>query len=38
MTGGGADPHASDPGRGLHSSTFHLNLIRFGHISPCSPV
>jgi hypothetical protein len=24
--------------RGLHSSTFQLNLRRFGHTSPCSPV
>jgi hypothetical protein len=23
------------PGRGLHSSTFQLNLIHFGHTSPC---
>ena len=25
-------------GRGLHSSTFELNLSRFGHTSPCPPV
>ena len=25
-------------GRGLHSSTFQLNLSRFGHTSPCSTV
>ena len=25
-------------GRGLHSSTFQLNLSRFGHTSPCPPV
>jgi filamin len=25
-------------GRGLHSSTFQLNLSHFGHTSPCSPV
>jgi len=25
-------------GRGLHSSTFQLNLSRFGHNSPCTPV
>jgi hypothetical protein len=25
-------------GRGLHSLTFHLNLSRFGHTSPCPPV
>jgi len=25
-------------GRGLHSSTFRLNLSRFGHSSPCAPV
>jgi lysophospholipase L1-like esterase len=25
-------------GRGLHSSTFQLNLSRLGHTSPCSPV
>ena len=25
-------------GRGLHSSTFHLNLGRSGHTSPCPPV
>jgi hypothetical protein len=25
-------------GRGLHSSTFQLNLSRFGPTSPCSPV
>ena len=25
-------------GRGLHSSTFQLNLSRFGHTSPCLPV
>jgi phosphoribosylpyrophosphate synthetase len=24
-------------GRGLHSSTFQLNLSRFGHTSPCAP-
>jgi len=24
--------------RGLHSSTFQLNLGRFGHTSPCPPV
>ena len=28
-----------DPaGRGLHSSTVHLTLSRFGHTSPCPPV
>ena len=27
-----------DMGMGLHSSTFQLNLSRFGHTSPCSPV
>jgi hypothetical protein len=26
------------PGRGLHSSTFQLNLSRFGYTSPCPPV
>ena len=26
------------PGGGLHSSTFQLNLSRFGHTSPCHPV
>jgi hypothetical protein len=26
------------PGRGLHSSTFQLNLSRVGHTSPCPPV
>ena len=26
------------PGRGLHSSTFQLNLSRFGHTSPYPPV
>jgi hypothetical protein len=25
-------------GRGLHSSTFQLNLSHFGHTSPCPPV
>ena len=25
-------------GRGLHSSTFQLNLSRFGHTYPCPPV
>jgi hypothetical protein len=30
--------HAQELGRGLHSSTFQLNLIRFGHTSPCPPV
>ena len=25
-------------GRGLHSSTFQLNLSRFGHTSPCAPI
>jgi len=25
-------------GRGLHSSTFYLNLSHFGHTSPCPPV
>jgi hypothetical protein len=25
-------------GRGLHSSTFQLNLSPFGHTSPCPPV
>jgi NADH dehydrogenase FAD-containing subunit len=25
-------------GRGLHSSTFQLNLSRFRHVSPCLPV
>ena len=25
-------------GRGLHRSTFQLNLSRFGHTSPCPPV
>jgi len=24
--------------RGLHSSTFHVNLSRFGHTSPYPPV
>jgi hypothetical protein len=24
--------------RGLHSSTFQLNLSRFGHTSMCAPV
>jgi len=27
-----------DTGRGLHSSTFQINLSRFGHTSPCPPV
>jgi hypothetical protein len=26
------------PGRGLHSSSFQLNLSLFGHTSPCPPV
>jgi hypothetical protein len=25
-------------GRGLHSTTFQLNISRFGHTSPCPPV
>ena len=29
---------ASPATRGLHSSTFQLNLSRFGHTSPCPPV
>jgi hypothetical protein len=29
---------ATMPGRGSHSSTFQLNLSRFGHTSPWSPV
>ena len=28
----------SKRGRGLHSSTFQLNLSRFGDACPCSPV
>jgi hypothetical protein len=36
---GGAGVHVQgDGGRGLHSSTFQLNLGRFGHTSPCPPV
>ena len=27
-----------EPGRGLHSFTSQLNLSRFGHTCPCSPV
>ena len=27
-----------DRGRGLHSSTFQLNLSRLRHTSPCPPV
>ena len=33
----GLDP-GEDKGRGLHSTTFQLNLSRFGHTSPCPPV
>jgi hypothetical protein len=31
-------PPAERLGRGLHSSTFQINLSRFGHTCPCSPV
>jgi hypothetical protein len=30
--------HDDAVGRGLHSSTFQLNLSRVGHTSPCPPV
>ena len=42
--GGAARKHteshrsARELGRGLHSSTFQLNLSRFGHTSPCPAV
>jgi hypothetical protein len=36
--GGQFMPMAVMPGRALHSSTFQLNLSRFGHTSPCPPV
>jgi len=30
--------YCGQEGRGLQSSTFQLNLSRFGHTSPCPPV
>ena len=33
-----ADAAAGVSGRGLHSFIFQLNLSRFGHTYPCSPV
>jgi hypothetical protein len=36
--GGGGACAGEAPGRGLQSSSFQLNLSRFGHTFPCPPV
>ena len=38
QSGVGVSTRDSLDGRGLHSSTFHLNISRVGHTSPCPPV